>query len=908
VRTRFIAAAITGMVAAAFAFAPFHAARAQRAASMERGAPALGSTLASIGTTGRVLTIAAHPDDEDTQLIAWLARGRHVETAYLSLTRGDGGQNLLGNELGEALGAIRTQELLAARRIDGGRQFFTRAYDFGFSKSAEETYRHWPKDSLLGDAVRVIRGFRPHVIVAFFSGTADDGHGHHQVSGLIAREAYELAADTIRFPIATFGLPWTPRKFFRSARQNPLESTLRINTGEYDPLLGRSYYEVSAESRSQHKSQGFGVLQRKGVMFAYLRREAHRDGPADATREQSVFDGIDTTWAALVNAVPVMWRDTLTMALAEIDGARRAYRADDPSPIVETLARALRRLRAVQRNSGRAPPVLLAARAGDRATIGNDPYWRPRPNSPPPSVPQVLADPALFAALHLTVQRLEQAVVLASGIALEATAAQRELPVRVTNKFNVPDSLPVLVTLFNRGRAPVTVIGASVLDAMSPVVDSTERSRVVAPDSSFLMRRWATANAATMPWWRVNGRAGADWFIAPIDARDEAQLEERTTPTVRALVDVAGTPVSVYATIVNRFADPIRGDQQVPVAAVPGISVLLASGLEYVRANARVVRDLYVTVASSYDTTAVVDVRIIPPHGLVADSVVMRRTLAPRSSDIVTFRLTGRVPPGRYELFVTAKHEGDVVSTGFVSVSYDHITAQRMYRTSGMYVEAVAAERPANARVGYIVGVGDRGADALLQLDVATERIEPTSLGNLDLSRFTAIVVGPRAYESNPVLVQRNAVLLEYARRGGHLVVQYGAQDMSRFSVTPFPLAWSRPAARVTVEQAPVRLLAPTSPLLTTPNRIGAADWDGWVQERATYVPSTVDARYQSLLSMNDPDEPEQRGTLLTAPYGRGRYTYVTLALFRQLPAGVPGAARLLLNLVNGAAPPATRR
>ena len=235
-----IGAAALAAALVADGLAPRAVLRAQ-GPTADRGAAALGSTLAGLGTTGRVLTIAAHPDDEDTQFIAWLTRGRHVETAYLSLTRGDGGQNLIGNELGEGLGAIRTQELLSARRIDGGRQYFTRAFDFGFSKNAEETYQHWPKDSILGDVIRVVRAFRPHVMVGFFSGTPRDGHGHHQVSGLLAREAYDLAADTVRFPVAGYGLPWTPLKFYRSARQNPAEATLRMNVGEYDALLGRSY-------------------------------------------------------------------------------------------------------------------------------------------------------------------------------------------------------------------------------------------------------------------------------------------------------------------------------------------------------------------------------------------------------------------------------------------------------------------------------------------------------------------------------------------------------------------------------------------------------------------------------------------------------------------------------------------
>src|SRR5919205_3848835 len=271
--------------------------------AQERGAAALGELVSGLGVSARVLVIGAHPDDEDTRLITFLARGRHVETAYLSLTRGDGGQNLIGNELGEALGVIRTEELLAARRIDGAHQYFTRAYDFGFSKSAEEAYTHWPHDSLLKDVVTVVRAFRPHVIAAVFSGTPADGHGQHQVAGILAREAFDAATDTVRLPrSATAGLGgWTPLKFYRSTSyRNGEGATLKYNSGEYSSLLGESYAEVAAESRSQHKSQGFGALRRKGYMAGSVRREASRVGaPADAAQERSIFDGIDTTWARI---------------------------------------------------------------------------------------------------------------------------------------------------------------------------------------------------------------------------------------------------------------------------------------------------------------------------------------------------------------------------------------------------------------------------------------------------------------------------------------------------------------------------------------------------------------------------------------------------------------------------------
>src|SRR5690606_14330394 len=226
--------------------------------AQESGAAALGSLVEGLGVSARVLVVGAHPDDENTRLITILARGRHVRTAYLSLTRGDGGQDLIGNELGEALGVIRAEEPLAARRLGRGVQYFTRAYDFGFSKSADETFRHWPHDTLLGDVVRVVRAFKPHVVVGLFSGTPRDGHGQHQVSGILAREAYDLSADTVRFPRATFGAPWVAGEFHRATRARVQDATLAFNAGEYDPLIGRSYAEIAAESRSQHKSQAFG--------------------------------------------------------------------------------------------------------------------------------------------------------------------------------------------------------------------------------------------------------------------------------------------------------------------------------------------------------------------------------------------------------------------------------------------------------------------------------------------------------------------------------------------------------------------------------------------------------------------------------------------------------------------------
>ncbi|WP_158514701.1 PIG-L family deacetylase [Gemmatimonas phototrophica] len=851
----------------------------------DRGAAALGSVLAGIGTTSRVLTVAAHPDDEDTPMIAWLAKGRHVETAYLSLTRGDGGQNLIGNELGEALGAIRTQELLAARRIDGATQYFTRAYDFGFSKNAEETYQHWPKDSILGDVVRVVRAYRPHVMIAFFSGTPRDGHGHHQVSGLLAREAYDLAGDTVRFPVKDFGVPWTPQKFYRSARQTPDSATLRVNTGEYDALLGRSYYEIAAESRSQHKSQGFGVLQRKGVIWGYLSREASRVGPADARSERSLFDGVDTTWAPLRAQLPASAQPVLDSALSTVRDARAAYRADAPAPMVPILAQALRQFRTVRGSWRSGPPLLIAGPPGSPSSVAR------RPADAAPA--------ALWDALSTTEERTERALVLAAGVVVEATAPRATFPAREPVKQAVNDSLPVTVTVFNRGTTPVLLRNASVFGLGLRPGETGDLT--VAPDSAATLNRWAVAFVSNSPWWRVYGRKQQDWFQAPIDARHEEQHQEERASIVQARLEIAGQSVAVNTPVVYRYADPIKGDMQVPVSAVPGITINLASVMEYIRAGVPVERYIPVRIQSSYPHETTVSVQLELPAGLKADSTERVRTLAADGSTILQFRVRGMVKEGQQQLVALALHDGAMSTSGAYLINYDHITPMRLYGASGMYLSAVNVKIPPRARVGYIAGVGDKGIEALEQLDIAVEKIEPSMVSATNLSRFTSIVVGPRAYEASEALVRNNPRLLEYARQGGTLVVQYGAQNMNALpGITPYPLQWAPRAARVTMETAPVTVLQPTHPLLTFPNRIGAVDWEGWAQERATYMPSTIDKRYTSLLRMNDPDEPANDGALLVAPVGKGRYVYVTLALFRQLPAGVPGAARLLANLVGG--------
>lgn len=724
----------------------------------ERGIVASAEAHAAAGVHTRVLVIGAHPDDEDTQLIAWLARGHRAETAYLSLTRGDGGQNLIGNELGEALGVIRTEELLAARRIDGAHQYFTRAYDFGFSKTAPESFEHWPHDSVLGDVVKVVRAFRPQIIVSVFSGTPRDGHGQHQVAGIVAREAYDAAGDAVRFPARTYGAPWIPLKFYRGARFSPDQQTISMDVGAYDSILGKSYAEIAAESRSQHKSQGFGTAPRKGAVMDYLRREATRvNAGTPAQSERSMFDGVDTT--------------------------RAVTQADR-----------------------------------DRIALADD------------------------------------------AIAVEAIAGRERVA--------LGDSVPVRVSVYRRG----------------------------ALDSASVHTVYVHGVQLTQPYWLVHPRIG-DLFAAASDSiSDDEREREGWLPVT---VPIPGrAPIVVRTPVVYRYADPVRGEIQRPLVTAPAVSVTFTRDVELVRAGAPADRAFEVTLRSSWPTAHVVSVSLDLPAGLHADSAVHAVTLEPGATRTITFRTRGQLAAGAYHVRAIIRDGAPADNVGFIPIEYDHITPERMYRPADVTLQAIPVALAPGLRVGYVQGVGDNVADALRDLAIPVTMITPQSLPTADLTRYTTIVVGPRAYQANETLIDNNAALLDYVRRGGNLVVQYGQNEMTQPGVMPYPITLGRPASRVTLENAPVKMLDRGSALLNAPNRIGPTDFDGWVQERATYMPSTFDSHYVPALEMADPGEPPNDAALLTAQYGKGRYTYVTLALFRQVPAAVPGGVRIFANLL----------
>ena len=838
-----------------------------------RGAAALGDAVEGLGVSVRVLMIGAHPDDEDTQLIAYLARGRHIETAYLSLTRGDGGQNLIGNELGPLLGMIRTEELLAARRIDGGRQYFTRAYDFGFSKTADETFKHWPRDSILRDMISVIRAYRPQVIISVWSGTPRDGHGHHQVAGILSRIAFDEAADTVRFPrSATNGLgAWQPLVFYRSARRfrgpsGPMAGAVPFDVGAYDVLEGRTYAAIAAESRSQHRSQGQGNAAPLEAGIDHVRLEVALP-PADSGDTATLFPGMDTSFARF-HALPLP--AAARAAVDSLDAVRAEIAA---------------RLSLVH-PSGMVAPIAHYLALVQRAQAGAAPCETPA--LPVPACAGAMGDYA--ATMNEQARRAKRALLLASGVQLLATAP-RDL-------IAIGDHAPVTITLVNHGRSPVTFLGRN--GAAAP--------RTVAPgqmtDESYEL---APAGEPTQAWWlryplehdMFQLRAPDDTTGTPVPELLEGD-DRVESSGVRVALEIAGTRFSdEISPIVHRYADPASGEVDKPIAFVPPVSLLLDRQVEYARANAPLERVERVHVRADASSPQTVTVRLSLPAGLATDSASRTVTLATGQETELDFHVHGTLAPGAHTIAASATSGGQIFTTGFVAVDYPHIRTRREYRKAALTVQAVNVDYAPGMRIAYIPGVGDNVEPMLEELGLSVATVTPEQLAQTDLSKYAAVVVGPRAFDASAVLRANNGRLLAYARAGGTLVEQYGQYGMASAGLLPYPITLARPADRVTEEDAAVTILDPSSPILNTPNRITPADFDGWVQERSTYMPHTFDDRYHAILSMHDTGEPPNDAGILVAPLGRGTFEYVTLTFFRQLPAGNPGAARLFVNVLS---------
>jgi LmbE family N-acetylglucosaminyl deacetylase len=840
----------------------------------DAGAAGLSHLLGRLQTTASVLHTGAHPDDEDSAFIARTARGDHARVAYLSLTRGEGGQNIIGPELFDALGVIRTEELLQARRLDGGEQFFSRAFDYGFSKTLAEARSKWNERELLGDMVRVIRSFRPLVINSRFAGNENDGHGQHQFAGYLTPLAFKAAADAAQYPeqIAAGLRPWQARKLYRTGgRGANNEITTEVQTGILDPVIGRTYAAIAAEGRSQHKSQEMGGIEPLGPSASGLRlMESSVPAPA---KETSVFDGIDTSIPGLA-ALMGLPAGTLSAELNAVDSAAkdalRDFNALEPERIVPILARGLNATRAARQ------ALRSAAASGDARA----------------DVDFVLARKeadfvgALAQAAGIVVDPLsdEETVVPGGSVGVNVrTFLEREGIATIKNvTLNAPQGWHV------EAAQATTLPGGP------------GGFRRETPTASALYRVTAAATAPlTQPYFLLKPRAGSmyDW---PADAPLGMPF---APPLLSADVtfNINGTEFTLSRPVRYRFADRIRGELRRELNVVPEIAVRFDSSLLVVpTAGAPEGQRLAVTATSFLGRSVAGTLRLRLPAGWSSSpaSAPFSLTSAGDSAS-ATFVITPPAKRTPAEVIVSAEAETDgrVFASSLETVAYPHIQSHRLYSPATARVEVIdlAVSR---VKVGYIMGSGDDVPDALRRMGVDVAMIDKEMLTTGDLSRFDTIVVGVRASEARPDFAANQARLRAFMERGGTLIVQYQQTDYVERNLPPFPVK-SPGNSRVTDETAPVRILQPNHPVFTYPNRITSADFDGWVQERNLYSFGTFDARYTPLLESADPGEAPQRGGEVIADVGKGKYVYTSYSWFRQLRAGVPGAYRQFANLIS---------
>ena len=825
------------------------------------GLEAVDRMLRRLGTHRRLLVIGAHPDDEDTELLALVAQGMGGEAAYLSLSRGEGGQNLVGPDLGVGLGLVRSQELCAARRLDGGRQFFTRAYDFGFTRSIDETLEKWPRQVLLEDAVRIVRRFRPQVVISIFSGTPRDGHGQHQAAGLTAQDAFRAAGDAAALPgLAAEGLtPWQPGALYRETGWFDKDSTtIILPTGGVDPLTGRSYYQIAMASRSLHRSQDMGMLQEPGPQDTKVGWVAGGQGKEG----KDLFAGVDTRLAA--------------MAAEAADPGRRAEMEKHLDRVSALTAEALQRLSTPDLAS--TVPVLAEALGQLRAARA---LVRP-------------GDGGVAMLLDEKIALAEGALAAAAGVTLDVLA-EREA--------TAPgDSVGVTVSVWNAGAQPVAVESVALVSPEAWDGGAPAAGRAVAPGR---LEEWKSSVAVpagarpTLPYFLYKPLTGDlyDWSGTPAAVRGEPFAPAALRASVR--LTIAGAPVTLERDAAFRLRDEAIGEIRRPVRAVPALDVAVEPHL-LVWPVAQSGKRVEVTLtANAEPLSGRLEITAPPGWPAPAPRPFSFAKRGERAFFDVPFTPPPGLAPGRYPFALAAVlADGRRLSLGIRTIDYGYIP--RTPRPEGADVAIAAADIrfPALKRVGYIRGAADQVPEALTAVGVPIEILTERDLDAGDLSRYDAILVGSRAYETDAALPGANGRLLDYARAGGLVIVQYQQYGFVRGGFAPFPLEIARPHDRVTDETAQVAVLDPQSPVFRTPNAIGPADWDGWVQERGLYFAHTWAPEYTPLLAMADPGGPEQKGGLLVARLGKGRYVYTGLAFFRQLPAGVPGAYRLLANLL----------
>jgi len=788
--------------------------------------------LKKLNTLGSVLYVAAHPDDENTRLLTYFSKDRLYRTGYLSLTRGDGGQNLIGDEQGIALGLIRTQELLSARRIDGAEQFFTRAYDFGFSKTPDETFTKWDKEKILADVVWVIRKFQPDVIITRFPTTGEGGHGHHTASAVLANEAFTAAADPNRFQDQLkFVQPWQAKRILWNAfnfggNNTTRDDQFKFDVGGYNPVLGKSYGEIAADSRSQHKSQGFGVPRSRGEALEYFKST----GGSQPTKD--LFEDITTDWSRVPGSSKI----------AElIQGAIASFNFMEPHKIVPQLVQIYK--------------AVLGLPNG---------YWREQ-----------------------KLKEISTLIEQASGLWIDATT---------NDSYTVQgDSLRIQYVVNNRLGYPMT-LRRIVTDAFDTTINtSLARNQNVIVNKVFPV---SPNVPVSQPYW-LEKRMEEGYF----NVSDQMKIgQPDIDPSFVAYfsVEIDGMSFPFTRSIRYKFTDPVKGELYQPLTVLPPVNVYIEPPLLLARKGDNEKRAFEINVRSnkrnsygSAQVEAIIDKRKM---GL-QDT---KNTLVKGSSKSFAFQLDPTAYKEEVQFYPSMRFDSSLTqyNRALATIRYDHVPNIDYFYTDLMKVLPIDLKTHGK-KVGYIVGAGDRVPEALEEMGYEVSLLTDKELLRNNLQQFDAIISGVRAYNTNEWLNKHYEKLMKYVENGGNLIVQYNTSNQIgpvRAKIGPYNFNISR--NRITDENAPVSFLKPQHPVLNYPNKISQDDFKGWIQERSIYHANNFDTAFQTVMAMNDPNEAADAGSLIIAKHGKGYFTYTGLVFFRQLPAGVPGAYRLMANLI----------
>ena len=780
--------------------------------------------LLQLRETKRVLYVAAHPDDENTRMIAYLANGEHAEVAYLSLTRGDGGQNLIGKELGIELGQIRTQELIKARSVDGGQQFFTRALDFGYSKDPTETLQNWDKEKVLADVVWAIRNFQPDIIITRFNTTPGITHGHHTTSAILANEAFALSGDPKAYPEQLKDVkPWQAKRIFFNAynfrgefEPEAGKRYYAMEVGGYDPLLGKTYHQFAADSRTMHKSQGFGSTAGAGSAKDFLEQvggEPYVNTP---------FDGVNSRWEAVPGGIEVK---------AKIDQLLKNFN-----------------LRETEKNL----PSLLETRAAMLRLDSGTPWVKEK------------------------LKKVENLIFQSLGLKIEYVA---------TKEFGFPcEKIQTELLLVNPSQESISEVAFQLYDTYYVGKDAkgNEGTRLpiafeIDPQESY-----------SHPYWLQEPLDGA-LFSIPNQQKIGLPFELKFAGTLS--FSLGGQKFQVTVPLVYKYNDPIDGEVKQPFTVVPEVALSLSKELVF--------------LVDGADPTIEVLVNF---QNQLLDGKLDFEGLSPNQFKLVAVEDLPAQKQRKYTVTFLPQKNGKQVITARFTTSNGKIFDQVTQRISYKHIPNLTYFSPAQiqliqedwkisgGKVGYLEGAGDEVPEVLSALGYQVSFLDEVNLELDVLKQYQAIVVGIRAYNTQEFLASKQPILMDYVKAGGNLILQYNTSSpLVTSQLGPYPFEIGRD--RVAVEGSHVDGDWESS-LLSSPNKIQQKDFEGWVQERGLYFASKVDERYQSPLTLQDPGETPTKGALITTKVGDGTYVYTGLSFFRQLPAGVPGAIKLVINLI----------